>query len=329
VRVIESVLVTLGYEAARLDLIKQACDAREFILLQRADSAGITEALRTVDVALLASDLDERFLSAPKLRWVHCDHAGLNKSARPEVFRRKLLVSGSAGRSSPVLAEHAVFFMLALAYNFPAFYQAQRAHKWGVPGQHELRGIYGKTLGIVGMGHTGTELAARAKALGMRVLGYRRRVTPPPSGVDVLYSAERGDSLDAVLRESDFLVLAVTLSDATHHLIGSKELGQMKKTSFLVNMARGAVVDEAALIDALESHRIAGAGLDTTTVEPLPSDSPLWDFPNVLITPHVTPQVPDRTGRSLEIILENIKRYRSEQPLLNQLTPEDVYTPTP
>src|SRR6185369_4321666 len=111
-----------------------------------------------------------------------------------------------------------------------------------------------------------------------------------------------------LLRESDFVVLATPLSDSTHHLIGARELGLMKPSAVLVNMARGAVIDEAALIDTIRAGRIAGAGLDTFEREPLPADSPLWDLPNVLITPHTTPQVPDRTGRSFEMISENIRR---------------------
>jgi phosphoglycerate dehydrogenase-like enzyme len=122
------------------------------------------------------------------------------------------------------------------------------------------------------------------------------------------------------------VVLAVPLSDATHHLIGPPQLAQMRPGAFLVNMARGPVVDEAALLAALRGGRLAGAGLDAFAREPLPADSPLWEAPNVLITPHVTPQVPDRTGRFLDLIAENARRYRAGEPLLNLLQPEDVYT---
>jgi phosphoglycerate dehydrogenase-like enzyme len=325
----ERVLATVSYRGAHLERLRAAFAPAPLTQVARDDGAGIAAALQHADVAVLAGDLDERFLDpqrAPRLRWVHCDHAGLNKSARPEVFRRGLLVTSSAGRSAPVLAEHAILFMLALAYRFSAFLEAQRAHRWGVPGQDDLRGLTGRTVGIVGLGHTGSELAVRCQALGMRVLGYRRTAAPPPPGVDRAYSAARGETLEPLLRESDFVVLAVPLSDATHHLIGPPQLAQMRPGAFLVNMARGPVVDEAALLTALHSGRLAGAGLDTFAREPLPADSPLWDAPNVLITPHTTPQVPDRTGRSLEIIAENVRRYRAGQPLLNQLRPEDVYT---
>jgi phosphoglycerate dehydrogenase-like enzyme len=161
----------------------------------------------------------------------------------------------------------------------------------------------------------------------MQVLGYRRRATRSPLGVDELYSADAGEGLDALLRRSDFVVLALGLSDATHQLVGERELNLIGPSGYLINMARGPIVDEAALARALYDRRIAGAGLDTFAVEPLPQDSPLWDAPNTLITPHVTPAVPDRTARSLDIISENVRRFQAGEPLLNALAPEDVYNP--
>lgn len=320
---INVVLLTVHWAEEYVDRLRQHLAGAELVRTQ--DAAEIARTLARADVAILSGDLDDRFADAPRLRWVHCDHAGLNKSARPWVFERGLLVTSSSGRSAPALAEHAILFMLLFSYCFPDLLAAQRAHQWGIPGQDRLRGLIGRTVGIVGLGNTGRELATRARALGMRVLGYRRRAEDVP-GVDRMYAAEHGESLDELLAESEFVVLATPLSDATHHLIGARELGLMQPSAVLVNMARGGVVDEAALIEALRAGRIAGAGLDTFAQEPLPSDSPLWDVPNVLITPHMTPQVPDRTGRSLEMIVENIRRYRAGERMLNLLTPADVYT---
>jgi phosphoglycerate dehydrogenase-like enzyme len=161
----------------------------------------------------------------------------------------------------------------------------------------------------------------------MRVLAYRRRAADLPPEVDQLFSSDAGDKLDTLLVASDFVVLALRLSTATHHLIGERELDLIGPSGFLINMARGAIVDEAALVRALYDRRIAGAGLDTFAVEPLPKDSPLWDAPHTLITPHITPAVPDRTARSLDIICENIRRFKAGEPMLNVLTEEDAYTP--
>lgn len=206
------------------------------------------------------------------------------------------------------------------------FYNAQKAHQWGIEGQHKLRGLCGKTVGIIGLGNTGVELAKRAKAMDMKVLVYRRKNVSYGGIVDKLYSRENNDTIDELLMESDYVVLALPLSDATHHLIGKREFKLMKPTAYLINMARGAIVDEKALVNAILNKEIAGAGLNTFSVELLPSENPLWDLLNVLITPHVTPQVPDRTGRSIDIIRENIRRYRAGEPMLNQLTINDVYT---
>lgn len=321
-----TVLTTLAYQGAHWERLVEALDGTQTLRFADTASDGFEDALARADVAILAKDPDVRILTAPRLQWIHVDHAGLNRAARPEAFREGLIVTGSAGRSAPVLAEHALFFALALAYRYPAFLDAQRAHRWGVPGQDDLRGLYGRTMGIVGLGNTGKELAVRAKAMGMRVLGYRRSATEPPAGVDRLFSAEAGDGLDEVLEQSDFVVLALGLTDETHHLIGRRELGLIGPAGCLINVARGPVVDERALFSALQAGDIAGAGLDTFEVEPLPSASPLWDAPNTLITPHVTPRVPDRTGRSLDIIRENIRRFAAGEPMLNVLKPQDRYT---
>lgn len=325
-REIHVVMTTVSYEQKHLEKLRKIFEPAEFIHVHKDDKEGIAAALQRADIAVLAGDLDERYWNAPALRWIHCDHAGLNKSARPELFERDLIVTSSAGRSAPALAEHALFFMLTLTYNFTGFYAAQQAHQWGIPGQDKLRSITGQTLGIIGIGNTGKELAARAKACDMRVLAYDRMTKELPRGVDVLYSAEAGQTIDPLLQESDFIVLALPLTNETYHLIGARELKLMKSSAFLINMARGAIIHEEALIEALRNGDIAGAGLDTFEQEPLPVESPLWDAPNVLITPHVTPQVPDRTGRSLEIIAENARRYRSEEKMLNLLTAKDIFT---
>lgn len=292
-----------------------------------SDDAAVAVALETAEIAILKSDLDARFTAAPNLRWVHCDHAGLTRSARPEVFERGLIVTGSAGRSGPALAEHVMMFSLMLCSGYPAFYEAQKHHEWRrVPEMANLRALAGRTMGIVGMGHTGKALAQRAKAFDMTVLGYRRRDAPPPEGVDRMYSSDRGEGLDELLEQSDVVALVVNLSDATHHLIGAPELSRMKRSAILVNLARGPVVDQDALLAALTEGRIAGAGLDVTTPEPLPTDHPLWDAPNTLITPHFTATLPDRSERSLVTIPENLRRYRAGEEMLNRIEPEDMWS---
>lgn len=326
-REIRSVLATVRYEPDELDRLRRAFEPAEFVHVQPEDAAGVAAALEKADVAVLAGDLDERHLAAPHLAWVHCDHAGLTRSARPEVFEKGLLVTGSAGRSAPALAQHAFFFALALTYDTKRLFEMQDAHVWrGIPGYGDRLALWGKTLGVVGFGHTGREMALLGKAFGMRVMAYRRRVADVPPEVDVMLAADAGDTVDPIVEQADVIMLATPLSDETHHLFAAAEFARMKDSAYLINMARGRVIDQDALVEALHAGAIAGAGLDVTDPEPLPPGSPLWDAPNVIITPHTTPRLPDRTQRSIDTVTENVRRYRAGEPLLNELTERDAYT---
>ena len=315
----------LPFDAAQWQQIGAAAAPDEIIVVSAKDDVAIAQALNDAEIAIITGDLDARFIEAPRLKWVHCNHAGLTKSSRPAVFGKGLIVTGSAGRSGPALAEHAIMFMLLLCSRYSDYYEAQKRHEWAAR-QDDLRALYGRTVGIIGMGHTGVELAVRCKALGMRVLGYRRRFQPLPAGVDAMYCSDNGDTIDPILDASDVLALVVNLSDATHHMIGRREIERMKSTAIIVNLSRGGVIDEAELIAALRSGRLFGAGLDVTEIEPLPKDSPLWDCPNTLITPHFTPAVPDKSQRSVNVIVDNFTRYRRGEPMRNRITPEDVFT---
>ncbi len=298
-----------------------------FVRVDRKDGAAFRNALAEAEIAVLGNDLDDEVLAAPKLKWVHVNLSGMTLSARPDIFTRGLKVTGVAGRSAPALAEHAMMFMLAINANLRGFEEAQRAHRWGgVDGSRELRALYGQTVGILGVGFTAKELALRAKAFGMNVLGYRRREAELPPGFDRIYSADRGETIAPIVEQADFIVLAINLSDATHHLIGRDELNRMKPNAVIVNLSRGGVIDEAALLEALYARRIRGAGLDVFDTEPLPADSPFWDAPNTLVSPHFSAPVHDRLKRTMAIIEENFRRYRAGEDMLNPLTPEDIYT---
>ncbi|WP_262402960.1 D-2-hydroxyacid dehydrogenase [Actinomadura sp. CNU-125] len=321
-------LSTLMFEPDQLERLRRAFAPAEFVHVAPWDDAGIARALEHADVAVITGDLDERYLAAPRLGWVHCDHSGLTRSARPEVFERGLIVTGSAGRSAPALAQHGFYFALALAFDARGLFGMQDAHRWRfIDGYEKKLALWGRTLGIVGYGHTAREMARLGKAFGMRVIVYRRRPAEKAADVDVMLSSDDGDPFGSFLDEADVVMIAAQLTDATRHLFSTGEFARMKNTALVINMARGEIIDQDALIEALRTGEIAGAGLDVATPEPLPPESPLWDFPNVVITPHVTPAVPDRTQRSIDIVVENIRRYRAGEPLLNALTERDVYTP--
>lgn len=326
-REIRAVLTTVRYRDELLAKLRAAFAPAEFIHLSADDDAGIARALERVDVAVLQADLDDRYLKAPHLKWVHCDHAGLNKSARPEVFERGLIVTGSVGRAAPALAQHIFYFALGLTYNAPGLEEMKKRRAWrSVVDFTQRRGLMEKTMGIIGFGSTGVETARLAKAFGMRVLAYKKGISEKPDTVDELFCADRGETIDTILAESDFVVLCIRLSDATYHMMGREAFARMKKSAYLINMARGSVVNEAELIEALETGEIAGAGLDVFEQEPLPETAPIWGAPNLMMTPHATAEVPDLQANSLAIICDNIARYRAGKALRNQLVPDDVYS---
>jgi len=317
----------LPFDADHWRRLEEAIAPDRMVVVDPEDNDAVSGALVDAEVAILAGDLDERFITAPGLQWVHCNHAGLTRSARPEVFERGLIVTGSAGRSGAALAEHVMMFCLLLCSRYPDFYEAQKRHEWRrTPEMADLRALYGRTIGILGMGHTGRALAKRAKAFDMQVLGYRRRDLPAPEGVYRMYCGDRGEGIEEILEQADILALVLNLSDATHHLIGAAQIARMKPAAIIVNLSRGGVIDQDALIAALNEGRLAGAGLDVTEPEPLPAGHPLWDTPNVLLTPHFTAALPDKTERSLDTIIENIRRYRAGQDMLNRLGEEDLWS---
>ena len=317
----------LPFDDAHWQKFMALASSDHVVRVDRKDLSSFRGALKEAEIAFLGDDLDDDVLAAPKLKWVHVNMSGMTRSARPEIFARGLKVTGVAGRSAPALAEHAMLFMLAINANLRGFEEAQRAHRWGgVDGSRDLRSVYGQTLGILGVGFTGKELAVRAKAFGMNVLGYRRREGELPPGFDRIYSSDRGETIAPILKEADFIVLAINLSNATNHLIDATAIAQMKPNVVVVNLSRGGVIDEAALLDALYARRIRGAGLDVFDTEPLPADSRFWDAPNTLVSPHFSAPVHDRLKRTMAIIAENFRRYRAGEDMLNALTPEDIYT---
>lgn len=323
---IKKVLVTAYIGEENKEKLRRALAPAEVTFRMFTDKEGIAEAARDVDVAILNGDLDDSILASSALRWVHCCRAGVEKSARPEVFERGIILTSSSGRSAPALAEHALMFMLSLTYDVPMLLEAQAERKWAVSREYFMKtGLYRKTIGVIGLGKTGREVARLAKAFDMRVLGWKRSATPVEN-VDRVYASAEGESVDELLRESDYVVLCVELNDDTWHLMGRERLALMKKSAFLINMGRGGLVDEAALADALRDGVIAGAGLDTFEVEPLPADSPLWGMRNVMITPHITPQLPDREERMLSYVFENIRAYRGDGKFVNRVTERNMLT---
>ncbi len=246
----------------------------------------------------------------PGLQWLHIGGSGYEQFL--PWSRHDLQVSNSAGVLARYLAETVLGGILALNGGFLTYLDQQRRHLWR---QHGFRSLSEQTLLIVGLGAIGGHLATFAKGLGMRVLAVRRQDTPHPA-VDRLYPPEK---LPDLLGEADVVSLHVRLSDETRHLINRETLARFKPGALLVNTSRGGVIDEPALVEALRSGRLGGAYLDVFETEPLPEASPLWDLPNVLITPHVSDSVANWQALFADFFADNLDRWMKGEELHNQL----------
>jgi glyoxylate/hydroxypyruvate reductase len=257
----------------------------------------------------------ERLLEqAPRLRWVQGTSAGIGERLRRAgLIDSDLLFTTAAGVHGAPLAEFAILGLLYFYRDVPRLQRMQRAQRWE---RYTNRELAGRRALVVGLGAVGQTIAQRLAAHGLEVWGARRtREAPLPDGVSRVLPLT---DLASVLGGVDALILACPLTPETRGLIGASELAAMPEGALLVNVARGAVVDERALVEALRSRRLGGAALDVTEIEPLPEGSPLWDLPNVLISPHSASTVEAENGRIVDIFLANLQRYLEGLPLINR-----------
>jgi D-2-hydroxyacid dehydrogenase (NADP+) len=281
------------------------------------------EALAEVEVLFTLSLMPAELPSlAPRLRWLQLSSAGADRLLDSEVLKSGITITTASGIHATPVGEYAVGMMVMLAKGWPALFRAQTRREWARITPQELEG---KTVAVVGMGNVGQETARLAKALNMRVLGVRRSSAPVESGDYVADEIVGPLELLSVLSRSDFVVVCLTLTEETHHLIGELALRSMKPSAYLINVSRGAVVDEAALLRALTQGWIAGAGLDVFEREPLPEDSELWGMENVILSPHVSGNTQHYWRRAVPIFCENLRRYLDGRPLLNQVDFERGY----
>ncbi len=256
---------------------------------------------------------------APNLRWLALSSAGAEGALRMGLTQTRpdLIITTASGVHSVPISEFVLSVMLIWARRWPAIFSAQREKRWP-ENQLELMGseLDGATLGVVGLGAIGRRIAQLGRAVGMRVVALRHSAAPGQTDpdVDALYAP---DQLAELLAQSDYVVLSAPSTPETHHLITAGRLRQMKRTGVLINIARGNLVDEPALIAALRDGTIAGAGLDVFETEPLPTDSPLWSMPNVILSPHTSGLTPRYSTRLASLFLDNVARLRSGQPLRN------------
>lgn len=282
------------------------------------DTDHFAQMLPKADVVLGWGVTRDNFARAERLRWIQITAAGVGPLLFPEMIESAVTITNARGLHATSMAEHAIGVILAFARKLHLARDAQRERRWtqdslwvDPPPYVDLAGT---TLGLVGLGTVGSAIAPRARSLGMRVIAVRRRPAKGPAPADEQWGAERLDDLVAC---ADWLVLAAPLTRETGGMMDARRLALMKRGAVLINLGRGRLVDEKALIAALEAGRIGGAGLDVFEKEPLDPESPLWGMSNVIVTPHVSGLGPRYWERALDIFRRNLTAFRDGRPLMN------------
>lgn len=283
----------------------------------------LARSLPDAEIVVCGNLTDAQIASAPRLRWISFWSAGMDGKATPGMRERDLLLTNASGVHGPNIAEHVLCFMLMFTRRMEVHFRSQLAGQWerGLPANKSGAGeLTGQTLGIVGLGRIGEDLASRARSFGMRIVAMKRDPSARHSSgpIDALYGIEE---LPRLLAESDHICVALPYTPQTHHLFDAAMLAHCKPGAYLYNIARGKIVEERALIDALRSEHLAGAGLDVFETEPLPPESPLWTLPNVLITPHTAGITPHYFARAAKQFADNLKRYLRGDRLHNLYDP--------
>jgi D-2-hydroxyacid dehydrogenase (NADP+) len=267
--------------------------------------------LHEAEIIYAFTDLPDLYRHCPKLRWVHFIAHGID-ALKSDVLSNDVIITTGQGSQAIMVAEFTISMILMLAKRASIICSQRNERLWR---RFPTVDVYGSTLGVIGFGSIGRLVARYAKTLGMKVIATKRTFTDVhPAYIDEMVPIEQ---LDYVLRQSDFLVLAAPLTATTFHLIGHQELGMMKPTSFLINISRGELVNEAALAWAIKEKRLAGAALDVFQHEPLPSDSPFWEMAEVIITPHIAGNSPRFLENANALFSKNLRRYLNGKPLLN------------
>lgn len=329
------VLITVSFPQETLDAFRDVSERLEILFHPARQTQDVpAEAWARAEI-LYTGDVVPEPAMAPNLRWIHTHSAGVDHVIDQPIVRQEgVRLTSSSGIHVTNIAGYVFAMMLYFAHRLPTMLAFQATAHWPTSDERELfeaRELRGSTVGIVGYGSIGREVARLAHAFGMTVLASKRDVLHPadPTGYTLpgtgdpegqlferLYPPE---ALPTMVRECDFVVVTVPLTDATRHLIDADVIGAMKKTAYLINVGRGGVVDEDALLDALRNKRIAGAALDVFEAEPLPADDPLWKQPNLVISPHVSGMTPEYDRRAADLFIENLRRYLARKDLLNEV----------
>jgi len=286
-------------------------------VVQLPDYKRVEEEIVDAEIALTWSVRPEQIAAARKLRWIHSPAAAVHQLMFPELVESEIAVTNAREVHGPVVAEHVMALIFALAKKIPDAVRSQDKREWGQQRMWDelprVREVAGATAGLVGLGSIGRAVARSAKALGMRVIAAREHPERGNEGVDAVFG--RGQ-VEEVFRQADYVILAVPTTDSTKAIANAERLALMKPGACLINVGRGPLIDERALALALREKRIGGAALDVFPKEPLPAESPLWEVPGLLITPHTAALTDRLWERHYALFSENLRRYLSGETLL-------------
>jgi phosphoglycerate dehydrogenase-like enzyme len=301
-------------ESERAQLAKVAPNVRIVTGLSKKEALARAEEAHGINARYASPEF---LTKATKLRWVQVSSAGVDRylGIKPLMENDKLVMSNSRAVHGPAIADHAMAMLLSLTRNLNYYAQNQKQAKWARGGgAGKSIALQGKTMLVVGLGGIGTEIAQRANGFSMKVIGTRRSDRPSP---DYIKRVGKPKDLLAMLPEADVVVLAVPLTDETKNMLNTAAFDAMKTGAYLINIARGKVVNTDALLKALKSGRLAGACLDVTDPEPLPANHELWKQANVIITPHIASRSEVTNERRSALLVENLRRFGAGEPLLN------------
>jgi phosphoglycerate dehydrogenase-like enzyme len=286
-------------------------------IVNLADYKRVDEEIVDAEVAITWSIRPEQVEAAKKLRWIHSTAAAVHTLIFPELVNSEIVITNAREVHGRVVAEHVIALIFALAKKIHHAAAFQSKHEWAQLRMWEewprVREVAGATVGLVGLGSIGRAVAKHAKALGMRVIAARENPGTGTDGADAVFGPEQ---IDEVFKQADYVVLAAPTTANTKSIASAARIALMKLAACLINVGRGSLVDEAALANALRNKKIGGAALDVFDKEPLPAESPLWDVPNLLITPHTAGLTEMQWERHYELFSENLRRYIKGEPLL-------------
>jgi phosphoglycerate dehydrogenase-like enzyme len=301
-------------------------DFPQHTFLEAWDRQALRRVLPAADAAFAAFVDPDIVGSLSRLRWVQAPAAGVGHILSPELVESPIVLTSARGVRARAIAEHVIAVTFALARQLPFMFRRQIAHEWSLDeleASGSIRTLQGRRMGVVGLGSIGTEVAHLAAACGMRVSAMRKRTArPAPPPVDEVLPT---DQLYALLERSDVVVLAAALTSETHNLIDRPALAHIKPGAFLINISRGRLVDDAAVIEALRVGRLGGAALDVFAHEPLDAESAYWELPNVIVTPHISGGMEDYWTPLVALFAENLRRFERGEPLLNVVDKQAGY----